>query len=115
VNSSLNDVVLKYISTPVTWNQLRQLKQDFKFARILEFFTDGSMMAYRTDQCVMGIGWIQVDTDNDILSRTFSAQVQLFPFALRAEIYAILSALCTAPKFCVVTIVTDNKNVEVDL
>ena len=63
----------------------------------------------------MGIGWIQVDTDNDIPSRTFSAQVQLFPSALRAEIYAVLSALCTAPKFCVVTIVTDNKNVEVGL
>jgi ribonuclease HI len=115
VDSSLSDVVLKYIPTPVTRSQLRQLKQDFKFARTLEFYTDGSMMAHRTDQCVMGIGWIQVDIDNDIPSRTFSAQVQLFPSALRAEIYAVLSALCTAPKFCVVTIVTDNKNVEVGL
>src|SRR2546423_8684343 len=115
VDSSLTDVVLKCIPTPVTRNQLRQLKQDFKFARTLEFYTDGSMMAHCTDQCVMDIGWIQVDTDNDIPSRTFSAQVQLFPSALRAEIYAVLSALCTAPKFCVVTIVTDNKNVKVGL
>ena len=66
VDSSLTDIVLKYIPTPVTRSQLRQLKQDFKFARMLEFYTDGSMMTYRTDQCVMGIGWIQVDTDNDI-------------------------------------------------
>ena len=33
MDSSLTDVVLKYIPTPVTRSQLRQLKQDFKFAR----------------------------------------------------------------------------------
>ena len=49
VDSSLSDVVLKYIPTPVTRSQLRQLKQDFKFARTLEFYTDGSMMAHRTN------------------------------------------------------------------
>src|SRR5256885_38736 len=63
----------------------------------------------------MGIGWIQTDTDNSILSQTFSAQVQLFPSALKAEIYTVLSALCTTPRFCVVNIVTDNKNVKVGL
>ena len=49
VDSSLTDVVLKNIPTPVTRSQLRQLKQNFKFAKTLEFFTDGSMMAHRTD------------------------------------------------------------------
>ena len=37
VDSSLADVVLKYIPTPVTRSQLHQLKQNFKFARTLEF------------------------------------------------------------------------------
>ena len=43
--------------------------------------------------------------------RTFSAQVCQFPSALRAEIYAVLSALCTAPPQCIVKIFSDNTHV----
>src|SRR3989337_1913951 len=59
----------------------------------------------------MGIGWIQVETYGNTPIRTFSAQVQKFPSALRAEIYAVLSALCTAPSQCIVKIFTDNTHV----
>jgi ribonuclease HI len=91
--------------------EIVSLRADFSHARLLEFYTDGSLRQLKTDSCTMGIGWVQSNTYGDTPMRTFSAQVQKFPSALRAETYAVLSALCTSPPLCIVKIFTDNMNV----
>src|ERR1043165_7591821 len=57
----------------------------------------------------MGIGWVQV-TNNSAL-HTFQAQVKLWPCSFKSELTAILSALITAPRNCIVNIYTDSQSV----
>jgi ribonuclease HI len=108
-----NDPVLKHISSIVTRNKLASFKDSFSLSQTLTFYTDGSLINSRSDLCCMGIGWVQVDSDGS--SAAFSAQVERFPSSLRAELYSVLSAICTAPQFCLVNLFTDNSNVAAGL
>jgi len=57
----------------------------------------------------MGIGWVQVDSNNII--NTFSAQTQLWPSSYKAELISILSALCTCQPNSQVQIFTDSQSI----
>src|ERR1700722_15702103 len=57
----------------------------------------------------MGIGFIQT---NPLFPKLFfNASVTMFPSSTRAEIYAVLAALCIVPIGCAVDIFTDSQNV----
>ena len=107
----VTDTITENILSIRKRKEITTIRTDFELARVLEFYTDGSMRYHKSDRCTMGIGWIQTNADFGAPICSFSAQVQRFPSALRAEIYAVLSALCTAPPHCNVKIFTDNRNV----
>ena len=75
----------------------------------LVFYTDGSVVNPQTTQCTMGIGWLQ--TNNNQIIHTFQAQILLWPCSFKAELLAILSAICTAPRNCNIEIFTDSQSV----
>src|SRR2546421_8928103 len=54
----------------------------------------------------MGIGWVQIESFPSNRG-SFSAQVERFPSSTRSEIYAILSALTTAPRCCTIMLYLD--------
>ena len=73
----------------------------------LTFYTDGSVQNLMTNQCSMGIGWIQVE--NNSITNSFAAQVQYWPSSYKMELLAVLSAISTAPRNCKVDIYTDSQ------
>ena len=62
-----------------------------------------------TNQCSMGIGWIQ--TNNESIIHSFAAQIKYWPTSYKAELLAILSAISTAPRNCKINIFTDSQSV----
>ena len=62
-----------------------------------------------TNQCSMGIGWVQVD--NELTIHTFAAQINYWPTSYKAELVAILSAISTAPRNCKINIYTNSQSV----
>jgi len=76
----------------------------------LSFYTDGSVIDIGTNQCTMGIGWIQIDNNNQIIN-SYSAKIQSWPSSYKAELLSILSAISTAPCNSVIDIFTDSQSV----
>ena len=75
----------------------------------LTFYTDGSVRDLGSSQCSMGIGWIQLV--NQTITHTFQAQIKYWPCSYKAELVAVLSAICTAPRNCSIHIYTDSQSV----
>ena len=75
----------------------------------LTFYTDGSVISSENLQCSMGIGWLLVNNNN--ILHTFQAQISLWPCSFKAELLAILSAICIAPRNCNIQIFTDSQSV----
>ena len=101
VDDTLNDPIIRFVTNKLVRIKLIALKQKFKFAPSLTFYTDGSLKDPGTDTMKMGIGWVQIESFPSNLG-SFSAQVERFPSSTRSEIYAILSALTTAPRCCTI-------------
>ena len=57
----------------------------------------------------MGIGWALIEHNNII--HTFQAQTKFWPCSFKAELIAILSAIITVPRNCIVHIYTDSQSV----
>jgi ribonuclease HI len=73
-----------------------------------QFYTDGSMGKTK-DQCTrMGAAWLQTKEPN--VGRKFSAGIENWPSAYKAEATVILLALLTVPSERDIEIVTDNQN-----
>ena len=73
------------------------------------FYTDGSVKQLGTNQCSMGIGWVQVHDDQIIQS--FSAQITNWPSSYKTELLAILSVISTIPRNSCLKIFTDSQSV----
>ena len=73
------------------------------------FYTDGSVIDIGTNQCSMGIGWVQIHSDQII--HKFTAQLQNWPSSYKAELLAILSAISTVPRNSTINIFTDSQSV----
>jgi ribonuclease HI len=73
----------------------------------LTFYTDGSVIDICTNQCSSGIGWVQVNSEN-LITHSYSAQIELWPSSYRSELISILSAISTAPINCKINIYTDS-------
>lgn len=57
----------------------------------------------------MGIGWVQVYENS--IQHTFSAPIQNWPSSYKAELIAILSAICTCPRGSIIQIYTDSQSI----
>ncbi|RIA79918.1 hypothetical protein C1645_839635 [Glomus cerebriforme] len=106
---SLQDPFLKHILDKDIRLNLFRHKQAFVHASSLSFYTDSSLYGAGSTDMKMGIAWKQVDSSCPCLS--FNASLDNFPSSSRAEIAAVLSAICTVPVNCVVHIFTDSENV----
>jgi ribonuclease HI len=75
----------------------------------LSFYTDGSVIDLGSNQCSMGIGWVQIHDTTTI--NTFQAQIKYWPCSFKAELIAVVSAVITAPRNCQIQIYTDSQSV----
>ena len=73
------------------------------------FYTDGSVKNICTNQCSMGIGWVQLH--NNQIVHEFSAQLKYWPSSYYTELISILSAIATVPRNSIIQIFTDSQSV----
>jgi len=57
----------------------------------------------------MNVGWIQ--THNNTILQTYSSRIKLWPSSYKAELMAILSAICTCPRNSNIQIHTDSQSI----
>jgi len=57
----------------------------------------------------MNIGWIQIQ--NNTIIETYSSRIKLWPSSYKAELMAILSAICICPRNSNIQIYTDSLSV----
>ena len=75
VDDTLNDPIIRVGTNKPVRIKLIALKQKFKFASSLTFYTDGSLKDPGTDIMKMGIGWVQIESFPSNLG-SISAQVE---------------------------------------
>ena len=102
---SEDSIILKHIEPLAVAQQLLYYRNLFAQYHELEFYTDGSFDPSNSPNVEMGCAWIET-TDSD--KHRFITKCQNFASSSRAEAFAILTALSTAPSGCHVTIVTDS-------
>ena len=102
-NSAISEI---FQSNDIT-QELEQIYQNNLLHQEIIFYTDGSVTAIGTEQCSMGIGWVQINSSNQILHQ-FAAKIHLWPSAYKAELFSILSAISTAPRNTTIKIFTDS-------
>jgi ribonuclease HI len=95
--------------TSTSTSLLQNIADNNSHSSELSFYTDGSVIDLGTNQCSMGIGWVQIE--NSITIHTFQAQTKYWPCSFKAELTAILSAIVTAPRNCFIQIYTDSQSV----
>jgi ribonuclease HI len=105
-NSSIEDIFQASNATC----KLKEIACHNSTLQTLTFYTDGSVISIGTNQCTMGIGWVQVD-HNQQATHQFSAQIYQWPSSYKAELFAILSAISTAPRNSTIHIYTDSQSV----
>ena len=69
-------------------------QNNYNYASFI-FYTDGSVKNICTNQCSMGIGWVQLH--NNQIVHEFSAQLKYWPSSYHTELISILSAIATVP------------------
>jgi exonuclease III/ribonuclease HI len=109
VHESNLDPILKHVSTANIRLQLWEIKTSLTDATNIQFYTDGSLSDAGTTNMKMGIAWVVAEPSE--LYNEFSASCSLYPSSTRAEIFAILSALCVVPPNCHVQFMTDSQAV----
>ena len=101
------DPVLKFISSDNVRLKLWEMKCALQNHNLLRFYTDGSLRAAGTLDMKMGLSWLLADPNDPQLK--FSASCKLFPSSSRAEVFAVLSALCVTSEYTTVHIHTDSQ------
>ena len=109
-NISIPTTLIPPIFSSYTLTDTLQSIADYNYNQSeLHFYTDGSVIQFGTSQCSMGIGWALIEHNNII--HTFQAQTKFWPCSFKAELIAILSAIITVPRNCMVHIYTDSQSV----
>ena len=83
-------------------------QNNYNYASFI-FYTDGSVKNICTNQCSMGIGWVQLH--NNQIVHEFSAQLKYWPSSYHTELISILSAIATVPRNSIIQIFTDSQSV----
>ena len=110
-----NDTFDFYISLIFTesliTNKLRNIAyQMYKFNdKPYHVYTDGSLTNLGTDNIKMSFGWTFILDSNIPSSIDFNACIKNFPSSTRAEIFAILTALCVCPENSIINVYTDSQ------
>ena len=82
LSSSLPSIPIQYSATSEIFhssnktNSLIEISLANLSCNNFNFYTDGSVIDIGTNQCSMGIGWVQVDDNNHIINK-FSAKIHL--------------------------------------
>ncbi|PKK55424.1 hypothetical protein RhiirC2_802432, partial [Rhizophagus irregularis] len=71
------------------------------------FYTDGSVLNFKSSSVSTGLGWVQVDSDDFIVAHCSSSIRSDIPSSLRAELQSILSILEQLPNSAEILIFTD--------
>src|SRR6185295_3126563 len=90
-----------------TTNELNQISLSNSLQNSFNFYTDGSVIDIGTNNCTMGISWVQVDS-NELIVHKFSAKIHLWPSSYKAELFSILAAISTTPRNSTINIYTDS-------
>jgi hypothetical protein len=106
----INSIASEIFTPSESTNKLISISHHNLSYQQLSFYTDGSVIDIGTDQCTMGIGWIQVDNNNQT-TNSFSAKIKFWPSSYKAELFSIISAISTAPRNCIINIFTDSQSV----
>jgi ribonuclease HI len=107
--SILNSQILQLFESSSSTDSLQSITNSNIHSSELSFYTDGSVVDLGSNQCSMGIGWVQID--NSTVTHSFHAQTKYWPCSFKAELMAILSAIITAPRNCSIQIYTDSQSV----
>jgi hypothetical protein len=102
------NLINRYIEKGPVRNILHSSQEQFRSSLYLEFYTDGSVINLGKESISTSISFLQTGETAPRIS--FSATIDLWPTASRAELFAIFAALLTAPLECSVTIFTDSKS-----
>ena len=98
--------ISRYIQHGIIASQLIAIQQSFLRAPHLEFYIDGSLVNVGRESMSMSCAFIQ--SDSSFPFSKFVATLERFPSSTRAESFAALAALLTAPFGCHVDIYTDS-------
>src|SRR6185295_19487015 len=77
---------------------------------LFNFYTDGSVIDIGTNNCTMGISWVQVDSNEHIIHK-FSAKIHFWLSSYKAELFSILAAISTTPRNSTINIYTDSQSI----
>src|SRR5436190_5201258 len=103
------NLIERYITSSTAVNQLKVIQHSFNTASHLEFYTDGSVINIGQESMSMSLAFVQ--TNSRYPQTKYNAILERFPSSTRAESFAILAALLTAPLGCYVDIFTDSSAV----
>ena len=90
-------------------NTLQQIAQANTTLSEFTFYTNGSVTNFGNSRCSMGIAWIQIY--NNSIIHQFSAQIQNWSSLYKAELTAILLAICTCSQNSIIYIYTDSQSI----
>ena len=91
-------------------NRLDQISSNNLSYNLFNFYTDSSVIGISTNNCTMGIGWVQVDSNDQVIHK-FTAKVHLWPSSYKAELFSILSAVSTTSRNSTINIYTDSQSI----
>ena len=108
-NITISPQILNIFQPSIALDNLQTIAYNNSSSTELTFYTDSSVCDLGNSQCSMGIGWAQLA--DQTITHTFQAQIKYWPCSYKAELVAVLSAICTDPRNCSIHIYTDLQSV----
>jgi ribonuclease HI len=103
------NLLLQYIECGFLRNQLLDLQQTISGYSTLEFYTDGSVQDFSTEQCSMTFAFMQTLSSAPAIQ--FSSTIEKWCSSNRAELFAIFVVLLISPRHATITVYTDSKSI----
>ncbi|RIA85708.1 hypothetical protein C1645_830390 [Glomus cerebriforme] len=100
-----SDFISTLIDNSSIKNELFNLQRQLSSSRVLEFYTDGSLINPSSSLCSMSCGFIQTSSLAPHIQ--FSTKITNWPSAFRAELAAVVLAIFVSPPSSIITIFTD--------
>jgi exonuclease III/ribonuclease HI len=109
-NNLESAIIQRVIEDKEAKDELIKQNMELKGENIVEFYTDGSLVANEGNRSKMGIGWIAKVRDKIDNNISFRSRLENWPSSTRAELGAIWAAILAAPVETQVHIFTDSKS-----
>src|SRR6185437_7157175 len=108
-NITISSQILNIFQPSIALDNLQTIVYNNSSSTELTFYTNNSVCDLGNSQCSIGIGWAQLA--DQTITHTSQAQIKYWPCSYKAELIAVLSAICTVPRNCSVHIYTDSQSV----